>query len=41
MELQNGQRDFRIYFKKQENQVTPFYSSFEKPEYFDNKLQEI
>lgn len=40
-EIQTGMKDFRRYFKKQENQQQSLYSSFEKPDYFDEKLNEI
>ncbi len=34
-EIQSGQKDFKSYFKKQDNQYATLYSSFEKPYYFD------
>ena len=40
-EISSGAKDFRKFFRKPENQMQTLYPSFEKPNYFDDKLNEI
>ena len=37
-EISTGDKDFRLFFKKDENQLSSLYGSFEKPEFFDQQL---
>ena len=42
-EIKTGEKDYRMYFTRKENQESNNYisQSFDKPEYFDQKLAEI
>ena len=40
-EINVGIKDFRLFFRKPETQQVTLYGSFDKPEYFDMKLQDI
>ena len=40
-DIMNGQKDYRYFFKKEENQVSDQYFLLERPEGFDEKLKYI